>query len=127
MTEEELEKDKNRSALGYCSSVIGTNYYRRAVRARKLVLERSGCHTLDRDNFRAQKDECGMGMKTEQWRYAVDQHFNVTHWPYIQDFDNYHCVQKFFSDSYINLSLDLSIQGLSMAISSLGLAIALLI
>ena len=128
MTEEELAEEKNKSDLGYCSSVIGTIYYRKAVRAKKLVLERSGCHTLDRDNFRAQKDECGIGLKTEQWRYAVDQHFNVTHWPYIQDFDNYHCVQKFFSDSYINLSLDLGIQGLSsIAASALAIATALLI
>ena len=83
MSEEEKQKNNEKSAPGYCSSVIGTSFYRKAVRAKKLVLERSGCHTLDRDNFRAQKDECGIGLKTEQWRYAVDQHFNVTHWPYI--------------------------------------------
>ena len=72
MTEEELELQKDTSHLGYCSSVIGTEYFKKAVRAKKLVYERSGCHTLDRDNFRAQKDECGIGIKTEQWRYAVD-------------------------------------------------------
>ena len=106
MTEAELEANKWTSHLGYCSSVIGTEYYRKAVRAKKLVYERSECHTLDRDDFRAQKDRCGIGMKTEQWRYAVDQQFNVTYWPYIQDHDNYHCVNKFFEDSFINLSLD---------------------
>lgn len=113
MSEKELEEEKNKSHLGYCSSVIGTEFYRKAVRAKKLVYERSGCHTLDRENFRAQKDDCGIGMKTEQWRYAVDQHFNATHWPYIQDHDNYHCVNKFFSDSFINLSLDAGIIGYS--------------
>merc|ERR1712176_286303 len=116
LTEEEFEfQTENYSHMGYCSSVIGTEHYRKAVRARKLVYERSNCHTLDRENFSAQKDECGIGMKTEQWRYAVDQHFNVTHWPYIQDHDNYHCVNKFFRDSYINLSLDGSIMGYSSA------------
>merc|ERR1712083_22466 len=108
---------------GYCSSVLGTEYYRKAVRSKKLVYERSGCHTLDRENFRAQKDECGIGMKTEQWRYAVDQAFNVTNWPYIQDHENYHCVNKFFSDSYINLSLDGSIVRYSSSVAVLAAVI----
>ena len=53
MSEPELKLEKEKSAMGYCSSVIGTEFYRKAVRAKKLVYERSGCHTLDRDNFRA--------------------------------------------------------------------------
>lgn len=77
---------------GYCGSVIGTEVFRKAVRAKKLVLERSNCHTLDRDDLLAQKDDCGIGMKNEEWRFAVDQQFNVTHWPYIQSSENYHCV-----------------------------------
>ena len=73
LTPEQLaEENKKRSYVGYCSSVIGTEFYRKAVRSKKLVYELSNCHTLDRENFRAQKDECGIGMKTEQWRYAVD-------------------------------------------------------
>ena len=83
------------------------------------MYERSGCHTLDREDFRAQKDDCGIGMKTEQWRYAVDQMFNVTYWPYIQDHKNYHCVNKFFDDSFINLSLDGSITGYMPATTAL--------
>lgn len=45
-------------------------------------------------------------MNNEEWRFAVDQQFNVTHWPYIQSSTNYHCVQSFFEDSYINMSVD---------------------
>ena len=39
--------------LGYCSSVLGTKKYRRAVAALRLVKEASNCHTIDRDNFLA--------------------------------------------------------------------------
>ena len=46
------------------------------------------------------------GDPVEEWNLAVDLSFNVTHWPYIHDPDTYHCVQKFFSDSFINMSLD---------------------
>jgi len=38
---------------GFCSSVIGTKTYKNAVKAMKFVLEKSNCHTLDRDNLRA--------------------------------------------------------------------------
>jgi len=77
---------------GFCGSVIGTEFYRKAVRAKKLVLQRSDCHTLDRYDFRAQKDKCGIGRGNEEWRFAVDQSFNVTHWPYIHSSSSYHCV-----------------------------------
>ena len=76
------------------------------MRAKKHVLDNSSCHTLDRANLRAQKDICGIGKSNEEWRFAVDQQFNVTHWPYIQSSSNYHCVQSFFEDSYINMSVD---------------------
>jgi len=33
--------------------VIGTNEYAKAVAALKNVLEKSGCHTLDRGDLRA--------------------------------------------------------------------------
>lgn len=94
------------STSGFCESVIGTETYAKAVRAKKLLYRESKCHTLDRENMRAQRDDCGIGDFTDEWRFAVDQQFNVTHWPYIQDNQIYHCVQKFFADSYINESLD---------------------
>lgn len=52
---------------GFCSSVIGTNFYRDAVAAKKTVLENSNCHTLDRNDLRAQKDECGIGTESGDW------------------------------------------------------------
>jgi hypothetical protein len=77
---------------GYCSSVLGTSYYRDAVRAMRIVLAESKCHTQDRNNLRAQKDDCGIGMKNEEWRFAVDKMFNVTHWENIHKAKQYHCV-----------------------------------
>ena len=40
-------------STGFCSSVIGTEFYQKAVRAEKYVLSRSECHTIDRHNLRA--------------------------------------------------------------------------
>ena len=41
------------STSGFCESVIGTETYAKAVRAKKLLYRESKCHTLDRDNMRA--------------------------------------------------------------------------
>jgi len=46
---------------GYCSKLLGTEKYKDAMSKRKTVLESSECHTLDRSNFRAQRDSCGIG------------------------------------------------------------------
>lgn len=47
------------------------------------MLSNSKCHTLDRNDVRAQRDLCGIGTMDEEWHFAVDLKFNVTHWPYI--------------------------------------------
>ena len=69
----------------YCGSVIGSIHYQKSVEAMKNVLFMSNCHTLDRKNLRAQKDSCGIGTDNDDWRFAIDKGFNVTHWPYIQN------------------------------------------
>ena len=55
--------------------------------------------------MRAQKNTCGIGIGSDDWRLAVDQMFNVTHWPYVQIDATYNCVSMFFADSYWNLVL----------------------
>lgn len=52
----------------------------------------------------------------------MDKQFNVTHWPYIQKDDTYHCVQKFFSDSYVNESLDSAHSGIFLTALAFGMA-----
>jgi len=99
------------SDKGFCESVIGTDIYAKAVSAKKLLYEQSECHTLDREDMRAHRDSCGIGAWTDEWRFAVDKQFNVTHWPYVQDSNVYHCVRKFFADSYVNESLDSALFG----------------
>jgi len=93
-------------AVGFCGSVLGTREYERAVAALQIVLNNSDCHTLDRHNFRAQKDPCGQGQKDETWQFAVQNMFNVTYWPYIQDSGVYTCVNYMFEDSFYNLNLE---------------------
>jgi len=68
-------------------------------------MKESKCHTLDRNDLRAQRDACGRGFNDE-WQLAVDLQFNVTHWPYIQSSQNYECVQEFFEDSFTNLKVN---------------------
>ena len=75
-----LDGDKT---SGYCSSMLGTEKYSRAAGAMLIVKSESNCHTRDRFNLRAQKDSCGIGIKSDQFRFAVDKTFNVTYWPYI--------------------------------------------
>lgn len=65
---------------GFCDEVIGTLPYESYTQQKRLTLERSQCHTLDRDDLLAQKDSCG---RASDWRLLVDSAFNVTHWPYI--------------------------------------------
>ena len=108
--------------------MIGTETYKKAVEAKTLLYKKSKCHTLDRESMRAQRDGCGIGDYTDEWRFAVDKQFNVTHWPYIQDDQTYHCVQKFFSDSYVNESLDQARPGIMLiaAVSVLASSFSLI-
>jgi len=89
---------------GYCSSIIGTNYYKEANQAYKTVKERSDCHTLDRDDLRAQKDSCGI-QEGEDWELAVEMMFAVKYWPYVQNQDTFSCIKSFFFDSIDNLKI----------------------
>ena len=38
---------------GFCESVIGTKFYEDAIKAEKEVLEKSNCHTRDRNSLMA--------------------------------------------------------------------------
>lgn len=70
------------------------------------MLEKSACHTLDRYDFRAQRDICGVG-PTEVWADAVSQKFGINYWPYTNA-DDYvkDCIEKTFVDSLVNLGKD---------------------
>lgn len=91
---------------GFCGSIIGHEKYQTAVAELANVLASSKCHTLDRDNMRAQKDGCGIGTTLDRWRMAVDKMFNVTYWPMVQVSTSYNCISLFFADSYFNLKLN---------------------
>lgn len=46
---------------GFCGSVIGTDKYTNHIRSLKNVIDNSKCHTLDKENLQAQRDDCGVG------------------------------------------------------------------
>lgn len=55
---------------GFCGSVLGTETYTKAVASLRPILTGSQCHTLDRNDLRAQKDVCGVGQDL-LWSEAV--------------------------------------------------------
>lgn len=106
---------------------------------------------MDRHNMRAQKDNaCGIGTKNDEWRFAVDQIFNITYWPYIQvknttleekkflakpenkdkkEFpkdQRYLCIRKFFADSYDSLILEGARFGLIVSSITLVLGVVVI-
>ena len=75
---------------------------------------------MDRFNMRAQKDKsCGIGTNNDEWRFAVDQMFNMTYWVYIQKPETYMCIRKFFSDSYDSLVLEFANFGFKFSIATM--------
>lgn len=67
----------------------------------KDVLEASECHTLDRYNFRAQRDVCGIGEKPELDE-AITAMFDVKYHPWVQDQTVKACIEDAFDDSLTN-------------------------
>ena len=76
--------DVEKTNLGFCSSVMGTPEYKSALSKLKDMHEKSLCHTLDRDNFNAQKDQCS-SVDPEPLEEAITGHFKITYWPYVQN------------------------------------------
>ena len=66
---------------GYCEKIFGTPEMQVNVKAIKYALERSECHTLDRNNMRAQLDCNSSNIKKLQ--EAIEAIFRVAHWPYV--------------------------------------------
>ena len=81
---------------------MGTQEYRDAVAKLKTVLEASECHTLDRDDFRAQRDECGIGSETSELDDAIRAMFNMKYHPWVQDNRVRSCIEEVFDDSLTN-------------------------
>lgn len=95
---------------GFCGSILGTSEYQDALGAIKPVLERSECHTLDRYDYRAQRDSCGIG-SGNIWDNAVNEKFRINYWPYVNaQYGVKDCVEKTFKDSLVNLSRDAATQ-----------------
>ena len=84
----------------------------------KIALVKSKCHTNDWDNWLAQK-ECGVGNNEttiDIWKNLVDSWFNITYYPYIQEGDNYQCLQEVMQQSRTNLEKsDFSIVGVKVS------------
>lgn len=87
----------------------------------KTVLEASECHTLDRDNFRAQRDTCGI-KEGRDWREAIDAMFKVKYHAWVQDDKVRKCVEDVFDDSPTNQARSASTR-LLLQLGNLALAL----
>ena len=112
---------------GYWGSIIGTTEYKKYTAAMIQVNEGSKCHTLDRNDLRAQSESCGIGTSTDLWRYAVEKRFNVTYWPWIQSTTVLNCINAVFDDSYTNLSKNSAKRISYIGVTILGLIFILLL
>ena len=88
---------------GYCSKLLGTTKYKDAMAKRKTVLEASECHTLDRNNFRSQRDTCGIG-PGGALDDAINAMFEVNYHAWVQDGNIRECIEQVFDDSLKNQS-----------------------
>ena len=110
---------------GYCGSILGTSEYQDALLAIKLMLQGSNCHTLDRFDYRAQRELCGIG-KGALWSDAVEQKFNISYWPYVNAEGGVKdCVEKTFFDSLSNLSKDGAIETIALTATATASALML--
>jgi hypothetical protein len=72
--------------------------------------------------------ECGVGNNETTlplWNTLVDAWFNITYWPFIQEGDNYKCLQEVMQQSRLNLE-KASIAAIGISLSkmmSVGLAL----
>ena len=109
---------------GYCGQVLGTQVYADGLYNIKNVMESSDCHTLDRHDWRAQKEGCNVS-SADDWDRAVSDLFRLNHWPYVngQDEDIKSCIRETFKDSPQNLKKELAaMMSLSVFTSLLGLS-----
>jgi len=109
---------------GFCGSVLGTKIYGQFTQSMVPVLKHSKCHTLDRDDMRAQRDVCGVG-HVDEWTRAVELQYKVNHWPYINaKVDTAQCFSRTLRDSPENLAKDAAhAQKILLSILSLFLVI----
>ena len=90
---------------GFCGSVLGTKIMKDNVTHIKTLLADFQCHTLDRNDQRAWKDQCS-NSNHDLWTKAVEAKFMMNRWPYLHVERKRECIEQTFSDSPLNLSKD---------------------
>ena len=67
---------------GFCASVLGTEDFAEGASKIKNLFSQSQCHTLDRGDYRALREDCCLANDNE-WDEAADWNFKLHNWPYI--------------------------------------------
>ena len=92
---------------GFCSSILGTPDFALGASAIKLLFSQSLCHTLDRGDYRALREDCCLA-KEYEWEEAADWNFKINNWPYVNAEDDTvkECFYKMDKMSPANLAKD---------------------
>lgn len=111
---------------GFCGTIFGTNEYEELVSKIKQLFSQSQCHTDDRGDYRAMKEECRVATKQE-WENAASANFTIENWPYVNtpNEELQACFNRLNKDSPQNLNKD-SAYSLSLFASGL-LSVSLLL
>lgn len=67
---------------GFCSTILGTPDFAEGASAIKQLLGQSLCHTLDRGDYRALREECCLANEAD-WEKAAEWNFKINNWPYV--------------------------------------------
>jgi len=73
------------------------------VKYQKLVNENDHCHTLDRENMKAQL-ECGL-RDCEDFRIATQKKMQFENWSSMNGDYVFNCIEEFHPNSYTNIKL----------------------
>ena len=95
---------------GFCASVLGTEDFAEGASKIKNLFSQSQCHTLDRGDYRALREDCCLANDNE-WEEAADWNFKLQNWPYINAENS--AVQECFYDMDKNSPKNLKKDGAS--------------
>ena len=112
---------------GFCSSILGTADFAEGAAKIKLLFGQSLCHTGDRGDFRALREECCLA-KENEWMEAAEWNFKIDNWPYVNAEDGTvkECFYKMDKMSPENLSKDSATQLLSQWLAAVFSAFVLM-
>lgn len=92
---------------GFCETILGTQEFKEGAAAIKNLFSSNLCHTLDRGDYRAMREECCLANEDE-WQNAAEWNFKINNWANInaEDLTVKECFYRLDKMSPENLAKD---------------------